>query len=309
MPASMTGVGLAAGPTEIGELRIEVRTVNGRSLAIKLRLSPVCAGFEAAIEQAVRARLSRGTAIIVVEHVAGATAGLDRDAVQRAAKELTEAATAAGLPGPTLADVLAWAAPTGGHKEPSTSRPLPPQVEALLKSALDELQRCRAAEGDGTATAMRAELAEFENGLHAAEQRSPQLVAHYRDRLLARVQEFVQQHVEGGVPAVDLVREVAIHADRVDVAEEFQRLRAHLAEFRAILDGGDGGSGAAGGGSGGAAAKPGAPVGRRLEFLLQELLRETNTLGSKSPDTELSHTVVGMKSSIDRLKEQVANLE
>ena len=111
------------------------------------------------------------------------------------------------------------------------------------------------------------------------------------------------------MPAVDLVREVAIHADRVDVAEEFQRLRAHLAEFRAILDGGDGGSGAAGGGSGGAAAKPGAPVGRRLEFLLQELLRETNTLGSKSPDTELSHTVVGMKSSIDRLKEQVANLE
>ena len=297
----MTGVGLASGPTEIGELRVEVRTVNGRSLATKLRLSPVCVGFEAAIDQVVRARLSRGTAIVVVEHVAGSSSGLDLDAVQRAAKELTEAATAAGLPGPTLADVLAWAAPSGGQKEPSTSRPLPPQVAALLTAALDDLQRCRGSEGEGTATAMRAELDAFERGLGAAEQRAPQLVTHYRDRLLSRVQEFVQQHVEGGVPAVDLVREVAIHADRVDVAEEFQRLRAHLAEFRAILDGGAGKSGgdAVGGG----------PVGRRLEFLLQELLRETNTLGSKSPDTELSHTVVGMKSSIDRLKEQVANLE
>jgi len=92
------------------------------------------------------------------------------------------------------------------------------------------------------------------------------------------------------VPAVDLVREVAIYADRVDVAEELQRLAAHLAEIRAAL------------------GQPG-EVGRRLEFLLQELLRETNTLASKSPDVALSHAAVAMKSCIDRLKEQVANLE
>jgi uncharacterized protein (TIGR00255 family) len=83
---------------------------------------------------------------------------------------------------------------------------------------------------------------------------------------------------------------VALFADRVDVAEELQRLDAHLGELRAIL--------AAGG-----------DVGRRFEFLLQELLRETNTLGSKSPDTTIAHTVVAMKSAIDRMKEQAANLQ
>ena len=86
------------------------------------------------------------------------------------------------------------------------------------------------------------------------------------------------------------MREVALFADRVDVAEELQRLRAHTDEIRSLLH-------------------KGGEVGRRLEFLLQELLRETNTLGSKSPDTEVAHTVVAMKSCIATIKEQVANLE
>ena len=89
---------------------------------------------------------------------------------------------------------------------------------------------------------------------------------------------------------MDLVREVAVFADRVDVAEELQRLRSHQQEVRKALQGGG-------------------EVGRRLEFLLQELLRETNTLGSKSPDTETAHAVVAMKGCIATMKEQLANLE
>ena len=108
--------------------------------------------------------------------------------------------------------------------------------------------------------------------------------------MLQRVQDFVAAHVPAPPPAVDLVREVALFADRVDVAEELQRLRAHTDEIRSLLH-------------------KGGEVGRRLEFLLQELLRETNTLGSKSPDTEVAHTVVAMKSCIATIKEQVANLE
>ena len=171
-----------------------------------------------------------------------------------------------------------------------TSRPLPPQFAALLGQALDELERHRVADGDATIAAMNDLLVGFERDVDAAVARAPHLVDQYRDRLLQRVNDFMQQHLPDPVPAVDLVREVAIYSDRVDVAEELQRLRAHIVEFRALL------------------ARDG-EVGRRLDFLLQELLRETNTLGSKSPDTELSHTVVAMKSCLDRLREQVANLQ
>lgn len=289
MPHSMTGIGLASGPTEIGELRIEVRTVNGRSLVQKLRLSSACAGFEAAIEQAVRERLRRGTVTVIVERRAAGALGADRETIGRVARELREVAEAAGLPPPTFADVMSWTV-SAAQKEPVTSRELPTQVGGLLGEALDDLARHRETDGEATVSAIEQQLAEFERHLESAAARAPQLAEDYRDRLLQRVTEFVQQHVPNQVPAADVVREVAIHADRVDVAEELQRLRAHLEEFRAML-------------------QRGGEVGRRLEFLLQELLRETNTLGSKSPDTSISHTVVAMKSGIDRLKEQVANLE
>ena len=104
------------------------------------------------------------------------------------------------------------------------------------------------------------------------------------------MQEFVAANVPAPPPAVDLVREVALFSDKVDVAEELQRLRAHQQEVRNAL-------------------QQGGEVGRRLDFLLQELLREANTLGSKSPDTETAHVVVAMKGCIATMKEQVANLE
>lgn len=285
----MTGVGLAQGPTEVGELRVEVRSVNGRSFTAKLRLCSACWGFESSIEQAVQQRLLRGSVTVTVERRAGAGAGPDRDALLRAGAELAELCRTGGLPAPTLADVVAYAQ-ASTPKEPGTSRPLSPQVQGLLAAALDELERHRADEGRATTAAITQDLAEFERMVEAAAERAPLLVEHYRTRLLQRVQEFAAQHLSAPVPAVDLVREVAIFADRVDTQEELQRLRAHLVEFRATLGRDE-------------------AIGRRLEFLLQEFLRETNTLGSKSPDTALSHTVVAMKSCIERLKEQVANLE
>ncbi|MCA8973983.1 MAG: DUF1732 domain-containing protein [Planctomycetes bacterium] len=285
----MTGVGLAAGSTEVGDLRIEVRTVNGRSLAQKHRLSSACAGFEAGIEAEVRRRLRRGTVTVIVERQVAPASPCDPEVVRAAAVELKALAADLGLQPPTLAEVVSWANACS-RQDAVVSRPLPPAFAALLGAALDDLERHRIASGEATVAALSGHLDDFERDLERAGARAPLIADHYRERLLQRVAEFVQQHVPGPVPAADLVREVAIHADRIDVAEELQRLRAHTAECRDLLRG-EG------------------EVGRRLEFLLQELLRETNTLGSKSPDTELSHTVVAMKSHIDRLKEQVANLE
>lgn len=286
---SMTGAGFAAGDTEVGPLRIEVRTVNGRGLALKLRLSSTCASFEAAIEELVRERVRRGTVSVVVERQAGGAPSIDRAHLQRAAADLRQLALEVGLPPPTIADVLQHAGALA-RGESTTSRPLPAALRDLLVSALADLQRGRAADGAGTVRAMEGQLDAFAGHVRAAAERAPQLVKAWRDRLLQRVQEFVQAHAPGPVPAVDLVREVALQADRIDVAEELQRLEHHTAEVRNVLRGGG-------------------EVGRRIEFLLQELLRETNTLGSKSPDSAVAHTVVAMKSCIDRLREQAQNLE
>ncbi|MCA8965900.1 MAG: DUF1732 domain-containing protein, partial [Planctomycetes bacterium] len=148
----------------------------------------------------------------------------------------------------------------------------------------------RQSDGQATVAAIEAILSQFEEQLATARAGAPQLADRYRERLMQRVQEFVAAQAPEAAPITELVREVAIYADRVDVAEELQRLDTHLAEVRQVLArGGD--------------------VGRKLEFLLQELLRETNTMGAKSPDTAMTHAVVAMKTCIDRLKEQAANLE
>ncbi len=285
----MTGAGFAAGPSEVGELRVEVRTVNGRGLSVKLRLTTACTGFEAAIEELVRERVHRGSVAVVVERQSASQALPERSVLRAVAQDLCRLAEEMQLPPPSLADVVQVAS-ASLRAETVTSRPLPSLLRGLLSAALAELERHRCADGDGTIAAIRAQLDEFEALCQTAAARAPQLAAAYRERLLQRVEEFVQSHVPSPPPALDLVREVAIYADRVDVAEELQRLRAHLGEVRAVLD-------------------RGGEVGRRLEFLLQELLREANTLGSKSPDTTMAHAAVAMKSCIDRLKEQVANLE
>ena len=285
----MTGAGFAAGDSEIGAVRVEIRSVNGRGLSLKMRLSSACNGFEAAIEERVKSRLARGSVLVVVERMEGASSLPDRQTLSRVAGEMRELAVELQLAEPTLMEVI-HAASSSSRGESSTSRPLPEKLVVLVDAAITELIEHRHTEGRGTVAAIAEQLEEFSRLTNVCVARAPFLIEEYRARVLQRVQEFVAAHVPSPPPAVDLVREVALFADRVDVAEELQRLRAHGDEVRSLL-------------------QKGGEVGRRLEFLLQELLRETNTLGSKSPDTEVAHTVVAMKSCIATIKEQVANLE
>ncbi|MBL8756454.1 MAG: DUF1732 domain-containing protein [Planctomycetes bacterium] len=286
---SMTGVGLAAGPSELGDVRLEVRTVNGRGFACKQRLPAVAWCHETAIEERVRGAVRRGSVTVVLERVQQAPPLPDPAVLREVGQSLARLAVDLGLSPPSLADVL-QCANVGRAADSQTSRPLPPRLSALLEAALADLAAHRRSDGAGTVQAICRDLDQFDALRREAAARTPVLAAEYRDRLLARVQEFVQAHLSGPIPAFDVVREVAAFADRVDVAEELQRLSAHLAEVRTTLD-------------------RGGEVGRRLEFLLQELLRETNTLGSKSPDPAIAHAVVAMKAAIERMKEQAANLE
>jgi len=286
----MTGAGFAAGDSEIGPVRIEVRSVNGRGLSIKLRLTSGCSGLESAVEDRLRARLRRGSVVVVVERTSTRSPLPDRATLRSVAAELRSLADELKLTPPSLMEVVQAASGSGARSEAATSRPLPAQFGALLDAAIDQLLTHRQDEGTQTAAAIQGQMDEFVRLTGVAEERAPALIADYRERLLQRVQEFVAANVPSPPPAVDLVREVAVFADRVDVAEEFQRLRTHIDAIKRLLE-------------------QGGEVGRRLEFLLQELLRETNTLGSKSPDTEVAHAVVAMKSCISVIKEQLANLE
>ena len=286
---SMTGVGLAAGASEAGEVRVEIRSVNGRGFGAKLRLPNACNAYEAAIDELLRARVGRGSLTVVIERAQQGSALPDAAAMREVADGLRALAADLKLDAPRLSDVLdvALAARQG---EPMTSRPLPPRLLALFEQAIGELLARRAAEGQRTAAAVLEELAAHEARAAEVAARAPQLLDEYRQRLLQRVQEFAAPAPASVAPAAELVREVALYADRVDVAEELQRLRAHTVALRALLQGGG-------------------EVGKRLEFLLQELHRETNTLGAKSPDAAIAHATVAMKAHIERMKEQAANLQ
>ncbi len=286
--ASMTGSGVAAGPTELGELCIELRSVNGRGLSIKHRLCADVAGLESRFESVIRQRLQRGSVSLFVERRGLGGSMPDREDLRSFVAELRALSSDLGLPDDlSLRDVLALV--QGGKARPASLTDLPPQLSALLDRAIDQLVSSRKSEGAVTVGAMRASLTELDRLRQEAVARAPQIVIAYRDRLEKRLADFLQEKGMA-LEAYDIVREVGIFAERSDVSEELQRLDSHLREVEATLD-------------------QHVAVGRRLEFLLQEVLRETNTLGSKSPDVEMAHIVVAMKSNIDKLKEQAANLE
>ncbi|MGE3172405.1 MAG: YicC family protein [Planctomycetota bacterium] len=284
---SMTGTGSAAGPSEVGELRIELRAVNGRGMSLKQRLCAELSGLEGAIEDEVRKVVRRGSVTLVVDRFGAGGVAQDRAQLQRLVADLRALARDLGVADDlSLRDVLAIA---GSNRGGAPGRELPAGVTALLRAALADFEQHRAADGAAAVAAMREELAALEALRQQAAARAPAIVDDHRERLLQRVRDFVA--AQGAqVGAADVVREVALFAERVDTSEELQRLGAHCAEVRALLD-------------------AGGSIGRKLDFLLQEVLREANTLGSKSPDVETAHCVVAMKAAIDRLKEQAANLE
>lgn len=290
----MTGVGVARGETELGDLAVELRSVNGKNLAVKMRLPTTAQGFEAEFERRVRQQLRRGNVRVTVEIVtptASAQVFVNAERAEDAALQLRALAAKLGLDSDlTMSEVLS--VPGVLHGQPSTSRisqKPPERVGALFDAALRGLVEHRRTEGEATAKVMREHIDALETAREAVAARAPELVKAHRQRLLERVNEFLEGQART-MSDEDVLREVALFADRADVEEELQRISVHLDKARTLL---------AGGGD----------VGRKLEFLLQEMLREVNTLGSKSPDAEVAHTVVDMKASLDRAREQTANLE
>ena len=291
MIRSMTGFGAAEGLVGTARVAVEVRSVNHRFFTPTIKLPSAFVRWEGEVREALRQRVARGhvTLFARVERDAAARGAIDEARFAQHVAQLRELQVKYALGGELdLATVLrmpeVFAAPD--REDDSGSAP---ELLSIVESAALALGKMREQEGARLAEVLRERLAVIEAALARIAVRAPERLIAQRDRLRAAVQELAD-----GV-AVDeqrLAQEVAIIADRLDVSEELDRFRSHIAAFRGALD-----------------APPADGVGKRLGFLLQEMLREANTTGSKAADATMLRDVVAIKEELERIREQVENLE
>ncbi len=294
MVRSMTGFGRGEASGESIAVTVEVRSVNHRHLDVALRLPRSLAALELDVRRLVQSRLERGRIDIAVQLTPLAGAATQRVQVDAAlAREYVARARALAMElGLDGAPNLAWLLEQPGvvrleDPEPiEPAAPWPLLAEALGR-ALDELVARRTAEGDRLAEALRTLHGELTTNVELVAVRAPATTARREDRLRDRLRALL---AETAIDQSRIVTEAAVWADKSDVTEELARLRAHLAEFTLML-GKDG------------------PVGRPLDFLIQELNREINTVASKADDLEMSQAALAAKGVLEKIREQVQNLE
>jgi uncharacterized protein (TIGR00255 family) len=287
----MTGFGQADGTVGTARVSVEVRTVNHRFFSPSIKLPSAFSRWETEVREAMRLRVSRGhvTLSARAERSAAATAAIDDARVAEVVAHLRGLVDRHGLDGGVdLATVLRMPDVISAPKEEEETGTVA-ELVAIVERALDALGVARAEEGSRLAAVLAQRLEVIAASLERIAARAPERVIAQRDRLRAAVRELTD-----GVSVDEqrLAQEIAILADRLDVSEELDRFRSHIAAFRLSL-----------------AESGGEPVGKRLGFLLQEMLREANTTGSKGSDSAILHEVVTVKEELERLREQVENLE
>ncbi len=289
---SMTGYGRGLAEKGGARVTVELRSVNHRFLDLKLR-GAVSAAVEDAVAQRVRERVERGavSGTIRVERTgAGATVRVDRALAREVHGQLAGLAAELGLPAPGLRDivgqpgVLAIGDPSGEAEAEAVAA-----AGAATTTALAALIAMRDTEGANLAADMRTRLATMARTVDAISAATVDAAAAARDRLHERVSRLLEGAGASPDPA-RLAQEIAVLADRADVTEELVRARSHLGQLTTTL---------AGAGA----------VGRRLDFLVQELGREVNTIGSKSTAAAIAQLVVDAKTELEKIREQVQNLE
>lgn len=286
----MTGFGLGHAPLRAGSVSAEVRSLNHRFLELRVRLPPEIADQAFFVEQLCRQHLTRGRYDVSVrlEGAALPPVRIDMDRARDAYGELCrlrdELAPGTDLPLSVLGSFPALLEMSvAGDPEP-----LRAALTRSIEQALSGLDQMRAAEGAVLAAELSSRLGTMRDVLSRISEQAPRLVEHSRARLEQRLSRLLSS--SAGLDPARLAMEVALLADRSDITEELVRLGSHLDQFAALVQG-DG------------------PSGRKLDFLLQEMGRETNTIGAKCQDGQLSYLVVSLKAEVERLREQVQNIE
>jgi uncharacterized protein (TIGR00255 family) len=292
MIQSMTGYAALSAPTARGVLSLELRSVNSRFLDLQLRVADELRAFEPLLRELVSARLARGKVdcrlLATQAEALPAGARVNPEALARL-RQLSEEVMRA-LPHATplrVADVLRW--PGVIAEAPLDEEAARAAVAGLCRRALDELVAARGREGAKLARAIGERAAAMRARLDALAPHLPQALADYQAKLSQKLREALGA-TSGAVDDERVRAELALFAAKADVDEELTRLHAHLGEVERVL------------GAGGA-------VGKRLDFLAQELNREANTLAAKAASPEISDAALELKVLIEQMREQVQNLE
>lgn len=295
MIRSMTGFGRASFEVEGVPFDVEIRTVNHRHLDIRARLPRSLAEQEADVKARVREKLNRGKVDVSVAIVSGAAPprlDLDRAAVSEliaAAKQLSDEHDMDGEM--RVAELLAVPGVARFVEQEIDPEDLAGAALRALDDALDAAIAMRLREGESLDREIRERLETVAQLVETIHMRSGGVVEAVREKLRRRMEKL---EVETGLlDEGRLHQEIVIAADRLDITEELVRMRSHVSQFESVLN--DAGADTA--------------VGRQLDFLLQEMGRETNTIGSKANDAGIAHQVVELKTELERIREQVQNVE
>ncbi len=292
MVKSMTGYGGAKGEAEGLSVTIELKSVNNRFLDTSVRLPRSFLFAEEALKSTVATRVSRGKVDVFVTVDSSKSNDVVVAVNEPLARAYLEAVTSIGgtlgVPANVTAlDVARFPEVLSVEKKEADKDALSAALCAIMVSALDEFDAMRCREGEKLQEDILSRLDTIEGYVAFIEERSPQTVTEYRARLEQRMREVLENTAldEGRI-----LQEAAIFADRTAVAEETVRLRSHISQLREMLS-------------------SGVPTGRKLDFLIQEFNRESNTIGSKCNDGEIARVVVDLKAEIEKIREQVQNIE
>ncbi|MEO6332311.1 MAG: YicC/YloC family endoribonuclease [Gemmatimonadaceae bacterium] len=288
---SMTGFGTAEGTVGQARVTVEVRTVNHRFFNSSIKLPSAFSAWEGDVREALRRHIARGHVSLSarIERIDDSPIQVDEARFSAYVTQLRELGKRHGMASePDLATVLRLpgVVVTGATEEAGGTAA---ELVAVVEEAASALTQMRKEEGGRLAQSIRERLDIIEGALGRLADRSPARLAEQKARLERAVAELA---VGVAVDPQRLAQEIAIMADRLDVSEELDRFKSHLHSFRATLD--DDGR---------------EPVGKRLSFVLQEMLREANTTGSKANDAAMLAEVVAVKEELERIREQVENLE
>lgn len=292
MIKSMTGYGGAKGKSEGFDISIELKSVNNRYLDTSVRLPRNFLFAEEAIKACVQKHISRGKVDVFVSVASTGDDSVVVSVNEPLAKGYAEAvkhiAEICSLPNELsalsiarMADVLSV------EKKEADKDILASGITAICEEALNEFDSMRIREGNKLSDDIAQRLVTIENYVSAIEERSPETVVEYREKLWKKMSEVLSS------TAIDeqrILAEAAIFADKIAVDEETVRLRSHIAQMRGMLVGGS-------------------PIGRKMDFLIQEFNRESNTIGSKCNNSDIAKMVIELKSEIEKIREQIQNIE
>ncbi len=294
MIKSMTGYGRARQTLNGRDITVEVRSVNNRYLDTTVKLPRAYLFAEDAIKQQVQKAVSRGKADVFVT--------IDSTGADEAVVTVNETLAKAYLEALRKINVIGVGALKGTYSAVDIARfpdvvtvtkaeedleSVQSDICAVAEEALKAYNAMRATEGEKLAADIGSRLDTIETLTGKVEERSPETVKEYREKLTARMQEVLQSTT---IDETRILTEAAIYADKIAVDEETVRLRSHVSQLRAMIASDE-------------------PMGRKMDFLIQEVNRESNTIGSKCNDVEIARVVVELKAEVEKIREQVQNIE